>query len=491
MIKLFYVYYIYKVREGDFALLKHLRTHMRWIMIAIALAFLLSTFLMYDSGTNRGREPSDGRFQDYAVAAVNGREMMRSELEMIVRNYIQQSNIREISSADIPYLYQAAFDNAVFQIELDKEVDSRNLDVSEDEITFQINNMADQFPTREAFFQSIERSGVKMEDLRRDLRRQIEMEKTIENHLAGQEVVSEDAVSSFYDMMKGLFYSRPKGFLFDVIRLSDDKTAGDLRAKIAENSENWREIVSEDVYSSDILGVSPEPSFFSERALSEDESLSFMIHLEIGEVGGVAEMSSNDYMIAIKRENREETFTPFDEVSLDIRMMLEQRQQRAALDAFRRDLTARAVVEIYDNSIFPVPEPVTPETTDEPVEPETTDTPVEPETTDIPVEPETTDTPVEPEITDTPVEPEITDIPVGPETTDTPVEPEITDTPVEPEIADTLVEPEITDIPVEPETMDIPVEPEITGTPVEPEITDTPVEPETADIPVEPETNDR
>ncbi|MCL2767833.1 MAG: SurA N-terminal domain-containing protein, partial [Synergistaceae bacterium] len=338
-------------------MLKHLRTHMRWIMGAIALAFLLSTFLMYDSGGGRRREPSlseDGRLNDYAVAAINGRELMRSELDIMVSNYARQSNIVELSSTDIPFFYQAALDNAIFQMELSKEVDSRNLNVSEEEITAQVNIMAERFPTREAFFQAVERSGIKMEDLRRDIKRQIATEKTIESSL-GIQVVSDDALLEFYDLMKGLLYRRPKGFTFDIIELSDDKVAEGLRVKIAEDIGKWAEIVSDDPNSSDIIRSSTEPLFFTESILSEDKRLSNMISLNIGEVGNVIEMSSNDFMIPIKRENREESVATFDEVSLDIRAMIQDQQQRTAVDKFRRDLLARAIVEIYDHSVFPAP----------------------------------------------------------------------------------------------------------------------------------------
>ena len=329
---------------------------MRWIMIAIVIAFLLSTFLMYDRGSSR-REPSynpDGSLQDYVVASINGRELMRSELETMIRNYIQQLNIRELTSEDIPYLYQATLDSAVFNMELNKEVDSRNLDVSEDEITFQVNVMADRFPTREAFFHSIERRGVKMEDLREDIRLQIKTEKTIANAL-GDQTISDEALFEFYDVMQALLFSRPKGFLFDLIELSNDVTAEDLRAKIADDSEKWEEIISEHPRSSDVVRRSPEPLFLSEFALSEDKNLSYMITLDIGEVGHVTEVGSNDYLVAIKRGDREASVAPFEEVSGDIRMMLEQQQQRSAFEEFRNDMISRAVVEIYDHSLFPDP----------------------------------------------------------------------------------------------------------------------------------------
>ena len=363
-------------------MLKYLRTHMRWIMATIAIAFLLSTFLMYDTdfGGSKRRSPTtpeetrDDRSRDNAVAIINGFELMRSQLDLMVRNYVQQANLRDLQADDIPYLYQATLDNAIFQIELNKEIEARNLDVSEEEITEQVYIMADNFPTREAFFQSVERSGIKMEDLRKDVRRQISAEKTIKA-ATEDSVVSEDAVFDFYDSMKGLFYTRPKGYTFDMIEVSVDQTARELRDKIAADVERWQEIISGDANSSDVVRVTTEPMFFSEFALSNDAMLSFMMGLDIGEVGPVSEVRSDDFMIVIKRENRGETVTPYEEVSKDIRSMMEQQNQRTAFERFRNELIARAVVEIKDASIFPAPPGVTIETPDE--ETPVVETPIE------------------------------------------------------------------------------------------------------------------
>ena len=64
-------------------MMNFLRKQMKWVMAIIVLAFLLSTFLMYEGrGTRRtpGRNP-DGSMSDYEVAQINGRSLMRSELE--------------------------------------------------------------------------------------------------------------------------------------------------------------------------------------------------------------------------------------------------------------------------------------------------------------------------------------------------------------------------------------------------------------------------
>ena len=85
-------------------MMKFLRTQMKWIMAVIVVAFLLSTFLMYEGrGTRRtpSRNP-DGTMADYEVAQINGRSLMRSELEQRLRNYLSTYSTRSMTSIDMP-----------------------------------------------------------------------------------------------------------------------------------------------------------------------------------------------------------------------------------------------------------------------------------------------------------------------------------------------------------------------------------------------------
>ena len=90
---------------------KKLRTQMKVIMIIVVVAFLLSTLLMYEGRSRRTpRVNADGTMSDYEVAQVNGRAVMRSELENRLRQYAANSNQRDITSRDMPRLYQTVLD---------------------------------------------------------------------------------------------------------------------------------------------------------------------------------------------------------------------------------------------------------------------------------------------------------------------------------------------------------------------------------------------
>ncbi len=101
-------------------LMRTLRSQVRWIMIAIVVLFVLSIFGMYGFSSPRGNS-SGG--EDYAVAEIDGKTVMRSVLEQQLRNYVERANVRDITSADIPGLYQAALENiALASLEKDRRV---------------------------------------------------------------------------------------------------------------------------------------------------------------------------------------------------------------------------------------------------------------------------------------------------------------------------------------------------------------------------------
>ena len=106
--------------------IQKLRTQMRWIILAIVVAFLLSTFLMYEGRrTRRGPRPSsNGAMEDYEVAQVNGRPLMRSELEQRLRNYLENYGQRGTASLDMPALYKSLLDQYAFELKLARETTS-------------------------------------------------------------------------------------------------------------------------------------------------------------------------------------------------------------------------------------------------------------------------------------------------------------------------------------------------------------------------------
>ena len=125
-----------------------------------------------------------------------------------------------MASLDMPALYKSLLDQYVFELQLVQEVRDRGIQVTDAEAEQAMKEYADQaFPTREAFYQSLERSGIKVEDYKKGIARQMANERLM--HAAvGEVVVSEDEAVRFYDTMKELLYRQPEGFKVHLARFT-------------------------------------------------------------------------------------------------------------------------------------------------------------------------------------------------------------------------------------------------------------------------------
>lgn len=334
-------------------MMKFLRTQMKWIMALIVVAFLLSTFLMYEGrGTRRspGRNP-DGTMTDYEVAQINGRSLMRSELEQRLRNYLSTYSTRSMTSIDMPAIYRSVLNQAVLESQIAKEVEEKGIRVSDAEADQAMKNYADTyFPTREAFYQVLANSGIKPEDYKRSIARQLASERLISEAI-GTVTISDDSVAEFYDTMKGMLYSRPEGFTIHMADFNTSADAENFRAKIA-GGESWDVLASGD--KAGAINITKSPVMLPASALTVG-TLSVLASLDVGTLTPVFEVASGDYAVAMKASHVEAGTTPYDEVSGDIRMLLTQQEERNRLTAYQNSLMEKANVVINDEELFASP----------------------------------------------------------------------------------------------------------------------------------------
>lgn len=334
-------------------MMNFLRKQMKWVMAIIVVAFLLSTFFMYEGRSTR-RTPernADGTMSDYEVAQINGRSLMRSELERRLREYLSNYNTRNAASLDMPAIYQAVLDQAILESQLAREVDESGIRVSDAEADMAMKNYADTyFPTRETFYQALTNSGIKVEDYKRGLARQMAVERLLSNAI-GEINISEDKSVEFYDTMKNLIYSRPEGFMIHAANFNKKEGAEVLREKLVSGG-SWDVIVSNDeLASNDLINITREPVFLPSTALTTG-AFSVLSSLDVGEISPVFEVTSSDFAVGLKTSHVEATVTPYDEVSSDIRTLLTQQEQRNRLAAYEASLRNKANVVINDESLF-------------------------------------------------------------------------------------------------------------------------------------------
>ncbi|MDR2522673.1 MAG: SurA N-terminal domain-containing protein [Synergistaceae bacterium] len=325
-----------------------LRNHVKWILWVIVVAFLASTFFMYETGRGGG----SGGLEDYAAAEVNGRPLMRSALDQRVRLLLAESGGRDMASIDLylPYLYQTALNQYAMERQMEQEVRDSGITVSDAEADQVMKEYADQaFPTREAFYQYLERRGEKLEDYRRNIARQMASERLLQQSV-GPVNVGGDEAREFYENMKAFAFRQPAGFNVNLARFSSEAGAERFRGLLLGGVE-WADAASGDVVSADRVTASYFPESVFDGALSPLKSL------DLGVVSPVFEPSSGDFTVGIKREAVEEKFTPYDEVSADVSAWLIQQKKREVINEFTQGLLTRAKIVIHDKTLFPSESP--------------------------------------------------------------------------------------------------------------------------------------
>ncbi len=330
---------------------------MKWVMAIIVVAFLLSTFLMYEGRSTR-RSPSrnpDGTMSDYEVAQINGRSLMRSELEQRVRNYLQNNyNSRNLESLDIHAIYNTVLNQTVLESQLLKEVQEKGITVTDAEADQVMKNYADTyFPTREAFYQVLAQNGLKVEDYKRNLARQIATERLV-REAVGEITISEDQATEFYDSMKGLIYTQPEGFMIQAAQFNTSSDAENFRSRLI-SGDSWLAILSDDNFDSkDVINITKDPIFMPSTAFRTGV-FTVLASIDINQPSPVFSVSSYDFAVAMKTEHVDTSVRPYNEVSGDIKTVLTQQEERRRLTNYETELRNKAQVTINDESLFARP----------------------------------------------------------------------------------------------------------------------------------------
>lgn len=323
-----------------------LRTQVKWIMAAIVVIFVLSIFLMYGPGGGRGTGS-----KDYAVAEVDGTKVMRSQIEAGLSEMAEQAQKSQVTSEDIPYLRQNVLDSIIIESALNKEAKEKNISVTDEDVQKVITQIESQFPTKEAFMQYMEQSGITEKKMRADISKRLSQQKVLEG-LAGGIVVSEDEVAKFYESTKDLFFQRPDGYNVNFASFALKEQAQKARSLLMAGGQ-WDKVLSE--MSGDVKNSTPyeKPTFIPAKDLSG--AMKIILDLPAGKVSPAISVSSEDVILVVKRSKSPARTLPFSEVKADIEKMLKAQKEREIQQKFFQELKAKTPVKILDASIFPAP----------------------------------------------------------------------------------------------------------------------------------------
>jgi len=327
-------------------LMNKLRTQVKWIMAAIVVVFVLSIFLMYGPGGGRGTGS-----KDYAVAEVDGNRIMRSQIESGLAEMAEQAQNTEITSEDLPLLRQNVLDSIIIEAALKKEAKEKNIKVTDEEVQKIITQIESQFPTKEAFMQYMEQSGINEKKMKEDVADRLAQQKVLES-VAGNVVVSDDEVLKFYESTKDLFFRRPAGYNVNFASFGTKEQAQKAREQLVAGTQ-WDKVL--EGLSSDVRNSTPyeKPTFVAEKDLTGE--MKVLLNLPVGKPSPVLSVTSEDILLVMKRSKSPERILALSEVKGEIQKMLQAQRERELQQKFFQELKSNTSVKILDPSIFPAP----------------------------------------------------------------------------------------------------------------------------------------
>jgi hypothetical protein len=340
-----------------------LRKRVKPIMLFIVIIFAVSIFFTYGTGGGGGVSAvaagggvSGDVLEDYDVAIVDGERIKLSRLEKEVGEFVKTMGLEaNATSEDLPAFRNTVIDRLATLKELDKEIASRKITVTKEEIDTAVKEIESQFPTKEIYFQELQAIGITEAEFRSSVEENIKRGKLMDE-VTG--VVSTDAVEirRFYDMMKEYAFQKPEGFMMDVAHFSTGAAAESAKKEL-ESGKAWGDVVA--AASADMTDheTAKNRMFIPAEQLAGD--VEFLKELSMDVPSKVIELASEDHMIVVKRAKEEAGVASFDEVSADIEQMLLNQKKSSLQSNFMQELRERASVQLLDEELFKIPAPET------------------------------------------------------------------------------------------------------------------------------------
>lgn len=332
--------------------LKTLRTKTKGIMIIVAVAFVISIFAGYGFYSRKG-DSSAGK--DRVVAKANGTNIMLSQIDMGVRQLMEQMGISNLAQEQYYVLRKHILDQIILDMELDKEVKKNKIEVADEEIETAMERIAAQFPTKEAYQDYLKAYNIREEDLKKELSRQLAQQKLLQAVVKVDDTITEEEVKEFYEVNGDTYFVRPEGLWVNYAIFSDGKIAQEARDALADG-QPWDEVMER--YSDKILHSTPydNPLLLSMATIEAQEGMASLKELKAGDVSQPTQLDTDQIAVYLVKEHQKQEKIPFEEVKDSIKLALNQQKMQAQRQAYLQELIDNADVNIVDASVFEAPQ---------------------------------------------------------------------------------------------------------------------------------------
>ena len=287
------------------------------------------------------------------VARVNGEPIGKAEFENAIKNVEGRAG-QPVPAAERDRVYRGVLDQLVAYRLLTQETRSRKIDIPEAEVDARLAQIRQQFPSEDAFKQTLTQQKMTLEQLREEAKSDMRVAKMLDQEVNASAAVQPQEVNAFYEQNPDKFKQgervRASHILIRTPENADDKTKQEARAKATDvlgqvkSGKDFAELAKH--YSQDPGSAAKggDLGYFTQgQMVGPFEQAAFA--LKPGTISEVVESPFGFHIIKVADKQAARTI-PLEEVKPQIEQFLQNQQRQQKTQAFINALKAKGKVEI-------------------------------------------------------------------------------------------------------------------------------------------------
>ena len=287
------------------------------------------------------------------VARVNGETIGKTEFENAIKNVEGRAG-QPVPANERDRVYRGVLDQIIAYRLLTQEMRSRKIDIPETDIDARIAQIRQQFPSDDAFKQTLAQQNMTLQQLRDDATSDMRVAKMLDQEVKTTGAVEPKDVSAFYEQNPDKFKQgervRASHILIRAPENADEKTKQEARAKATDvlkqvkAGKEFAELAKH--YSQDPGSAANggDLGYFTQgQMVGPFEQAAF--GLKPGTVSDIVETPFGFHIIKVADKQASRTI-PLEEVKPQIEQFLQNQQRQQKTEAFINSLKAKGKVEI-------------------------------------------------------------------------------------------------------------------------------------------------
>jgi peptidyl-prolyl cis-trans isomerase C len=344
------MFHSYELRNGQWGSRRH--DLMIFLMLALLLLMAWAAQAAPAAGPPAASTPAGGTANEVA-AKVNGVPITTDELNRSFLAHVQVPYSMVQENPRAKEVLRQILDNLIDRELLLQQAKSLKMTIAPQQVDTQMQQLAQRFPSQEAFEQALAAQNFTMDSLKKDVEGQLLRQQLVKKEVLDKLLVSARDVQSFYDKNKDKYVEeeqvRARHILVKApqdVSATDDaklKSKADAALKRAKKGEDFAALAKElsDDGSKENGG---DLGFFPRgRMVAPFEEVAFA--LQPGQISDVVRTQFGYHVIKVE-EHKTGRALPFDEAKEQVKEDLTREQTFERYQQYVAGLRTKAKVEV-------------------------------------------------------------------------------------------------------------------------------------------------